>query len=118
MSKVKIIVLAFMLSLICLATAYATPDCVCWGYVYYGGSQVTSYTCELYNSPINDFKTFNTTSWYHMGLLTWPTGTYYLCVKDTYGHWYHYTISHVYGNNEQVTANLSSSSHPRHPNEQ
>ena len=96
MSKIKTIALVIMLSLVCLATsAYAWPEAFLTGMVYYNGSQVTSYTIQSYNSPVEqttnytDFSgvfAFGEYSW-------WPVGTYYICIRSG-GHYYHTTVVH------------------------
>ncbi|MHB8157434.1 MAG: hypothetical protein ACYDEQ_08595 [Desulfocucumaceae bacterium] len=119
MGKLKILALAAILSLVCLTSAYAIPDCMCCGGVYYGGTQLWTFSVTSYSSPVNQTTYYTPSTSYmptfYFGHSTWATGTYYICIQDPSGHWYHATINHTYSNYINLgDITLSSIAHPQH----
>ena len=119
MKKLKIFALVAILSLVCLASAQAIPECICYGDVWYGGNQLTTYAVTSYSSPVNETANYTPASpfspyFYFNGDSHWPTGTYYICITSG-SYWYHTTVAHIYGSAVNLgSVTLNSGIHPKH----
>lgn len=119
MGKLKIFALAAILSLVCLTSAYAIPNCMCYGGVFYGGVQLWSFSVTSYSSPVNQTNNYTPSTSYmptfYFGRTYWAAGDYHICIMDASGHWYHTTVNHPAGGCVNLgNLNLNSGIHPQH----